>query len=451
MRRSIVCKRVLLVILLLLAGCSSQQPLPTSSSPTRTPVVVIVTNEPAIALTSSNVNAQSLTDLPSTMTPTLRASLTQPVATACAPVVPDGWQEYVLQRGDTLYELAQAFNTSTEELITVNCIENEDAIRAGDVLSVPPFGFTGTMRLRVQPVLAADGGFVLPSQTVTLSLQNAPAGTAYVDFSYLPRSGDNAGVFQLITSDVNLRDGIGTPFAVPDNFYGELVATARNSSGGLLMEERIGPIGLDGVPVPVVQPLSLDVQPARAEGEIFYINAPEVELVISNVPDDAAAVQLGTYDNTNTFSPITTVSGDYRFLLAADAIPLEAVAARALDANNAVLTESPRYILIADAPQPQATSLTILGARYDPLTDTYFLPDDFVILSILSPPTHAARVAFFSGDGQALTTDDDPSDGFSGVFRWQEARGTSVYAQVYDAANTLILTTDRLSVVFTGG
>ncbi|PJF25980.1 MAG: hypothetical protein CUN53_10020, partial [Phototrophicales bacterium] len=51
--------------------------------------------------------------------------------------LPPDWTTYIVQPEDTLFGIAQATATDLVDLLTVNCIESEDQVRAGTVLFVP--------------------------------------------------------------------------------------------------------------------------------------------------------------------------------------------------------------------------------------------------------------------------------------------------------------------------
>jgi hypothetical protein len=53
----------------------------------------------------------------------------------CSP--PDDWYEYTVARGDSLTRIAQATNSTVDELIAANCLDNPNRIRVGDTILVP--------------------------------------------------------------------------------------------------------------------------------------------------------------------------------------------------------------------------------------------------------------------------------------------------------------------------
>jgi hypothetical protein len=51
--------------------------------------------------------------------------------------IPVGWVQYTLQGGDTLGDLAQQTDSSVNDLVTANCLENADSILSGQVIYLP--------------------------------------------------------------------------------------------------------------------------------------------------------------------------------------------------------------------------------------------------------------------------------------------------------------------------
>jgi hypothetical protein len=53
----------------------------------------------------------------------------------CTP--PDDWYEYTVERGDSLTRIAQATNSTVDELIAANCLDDPNRIRVGSIILVP--------------------------------------------------------------------------------------------------------------------------------------------------------------------------------------------------------------------------------------------------------------------------------------------------------------------------
>jgi LysM repeat protein len=88
------------------------------------------TNDNATNGNTTNNSADAPTDVP-------EANTNEPTAIPCT--IPNNWQEgYEVQRGDTLTSIAQSLGMTVTELATGNCLANPNALRAGQMLFVPP-------------------------------------------------------------------------------------------------------------------------------------------------------------------------------------------------------------------------------------------------------------------------------------------------------------------------
>ncbi|MGA0878120.1 MAG: LysM peptidoglycan-binding domain-containing protein [Ilumatobacteraceae bacterium] len=80
--------------------------------------------------------------------PVLRSVPDQTSVIGTTTTLPLFEEMYTIQEGDTLFEIAQAFGVTMDDLISYNAIPNPDAISAGQVLKVPapanPSGVTTT-------------------------------------------------------------------------------------------------------------------------------------------------------------------------------------------------------------------------------------------------------------------------------------------------------------------
>jgi len=120
----------LVSIVLVIGGISLA--LAESASPLETPTQA----PPAVQLSFSTPTAPSV--LSQTETPTATAFPTSTISippTACTP--PSGWFQTIVGSNDTIYTLAQRYNTSEEALKNANCLTSLE-VQPGNVLYVPP-------------------------------------------------------------------------------------------------------------------------------------------------------------------------------------------------------------------------------------------------------------------------------------------------------------------------
>ncbi|HQT00741.1 MAG TPA: LysM peptidoglycan-binding domain-containing protein [Thiobacillus sp.] len=82
----------------------------------------------------------------------VKGSLSQPAETS--PVSADG---YSVQPGDTLFRIARAYGVSVDEIMAVNPSLTGDALRPGQVLSLPAGSQAGLAPARIQPASLASG------------------------------------------------------------------------------------------------------------------------------------------------------------------------------------------------------------------------------------------------------------------------------------------------------
>ena len=144
---------VLLTILLLNTACN----LKSTAAPTETtPVEASPTPETTAAEpTLSTPATPPVVDTPIPALPSLTA--TPRVVNGCA--IPDGWIEYTVAPGDTLYHIAQQYGSSVDELTTGNCLENADSIRVDQIIYVPGSPTSGnTGYLEIYLIALGDNG-----------------------------------------------------------------------------------------------------------------------------------------------------------------------------------------------------------------------------------------------------------------------------------------------------
>lgn len=124
-------KQLLLIVLVLsmvAVACGSDDG---GELPTRVESVVTPTTDESPRIGPDN-------GLPATFTP----APTEPVPTALpvgegGTAGTEGQETYIVQAGDTLAEIAAAFNVTLDALVEANNIENVDVIEVGQVLIIP--------------------------------------------------------------------------------------------------------------------------------------------------------------------------------------------------------------------------------------------------------------------------------------------------------------------------
>ncbi|PWB71612.1 MAG: hypothetical protein C3F07_13590 [Anaerolineales bacterium] len=145
--------------------------------------------------------------------------------------------EYSVLPGDTLAGIAAKFNSLTEDIITVNKIEDANALNVGDVLQIPVNLVTATATLPptstpVTPTVAGQPtqAATTPSAPGTASATCAPAGnTAFVN--------------ELVSLINNARTSNGLPALSVNQ---RLVSTASEHATDMICNNYLSSVGLDG-------------------------------------------------------------------------------------------------------------------------------------------------------------------------------------------------------------
>ncbi len=150
-----------------LINVDDQPPPPPPATATPPPAEPSATAPPAATAT-----------LPPDVTPSPSPVPTTPAPTAtCAPP-PEGWVPYSVQRGDTLFALAESRNTDVDEVMAANCLRSTD-IFVGQELLLPPLpGETATAEPATPSSTAAPTNTSEPpssSATATMSAEPATA------------------------------------------------------------------------------------------------------------------------------------------------------------------------------------------------------------------------------------------------------------------------------------
>ncbi|HEX3032331.1 MAG TPA: LysM peptidoglycan-binding domain-containing protein [Bacillota bacterium] len=116
---------------------SGTTPEPTTTTPeptTTTPEPTTTTPEP----TTTTPEPTTTTPEPTTTTPEPTTTTPEPTTTTPLPTtLPPNTFVYIVQPGDTLYKLAQQFNTTVNVLVALNGITNPNVLSVGQPLLIP--------------------------------------------------------------------------------------------------------------------------------------------------------------------------------------------------------------------------------------------------------------------------------------------------------------------------
>lgn len=117
-------------LILLLTACNLNQIDETSPIETPAPTRTLTLQDAAASAESTvESTVPTLASIP------LLANETEEADKACTP--PDDWYEYTIVRGDNLSRIANLTNSTVDELIAANCLDDPNRIRVGDVILVP--------------------------------------------------------------------------------------------------------------------------------------------------------------------------------------------------------------------------------------------------------------------------------------------------------------------------
>lgn len=158
---------VLLPLVIVTLACGLASPLPTLTPfPTTVATITLAT-----------------TSIASGASPTAPAA-TMTRATGCVPNT--SGVAYRIQPGDTVSALAARTNTTTNNLVTANCLVNANSVAVGQIIYLPrvPATYmpsplpTDTRSMQILQVIPSDGSdpydrYVHPNTTVTLSVATA--------------------------------------------------------------------------------------------------------------------------------------------------------------------------------------------------------------------------------------------------------------------------------------
>ncbi len=143
----------LLLALLVLPNFSGGSELPAAQlQPTGSASQLAHANQPTVQPTAAQQQAQrtqAALRQPTQTTPAQTSSRSQQSSTPQAQQSsesnpPAGSQTYQVQAGDTLWDIAQKFNTTVDAIVAANNLNNADDLQLGQTLIIPPPSSTGT-------------------------------------------------------------------------------------------------------------------------------------------------------------------------------------------------------------------------------------------------------------------------------------------------------------------
>jgi hypothetical protein len=141
-----------------------------TDTPTNTP-----TDTPTVTDTPTDTPTPTWTPLPTIFVPTVLPTYATTTATPC--IHPVGWLPYIVQPGDTLYNLSVRSTISLNDLQTANCILNPAQLIAGQVIYVPA---TFAASPTPNPVDALPYTCTNPAARITSPVSGATVSGAFV-------------------------------------------------------------------------------------------------------------------------------------------------------------------------------------------------------------------------------------------------------------------------------
>ncbi len=163
-----------------------------------------------------------------------------PTRTPIPPNLPRGTKiEYSVLAGDTLAGIAAKFNSKTEDIITLNKIEDANALNVGDVLQIPVNLVTATATLpsTSTPVSPTVEGQSTQATAAATSASGNSGSTACTG------TGNESFVTELQTLINDERAKNNLPALTINQ---KLVLSANSYATDMLCNNYFSPIGLDG-------------------------------------------------------------------------------------------------------------------------------------------------------------------------------------------------------------
>lgn len=237
---------IISVLILATMACSmggNNDPTITPASfgrfPTTTPNIQIVTNTP------SPTTAPSATPFNNNNNPGSGSS-------PCR--IRTDWYLYIVQRGDTLSQIARAVGSDTTTLTNANCLINPNSLEVGQQIRVPrmpqpptitpvpshtPSDVNTVGNITFSEVVNQVGQSVTVASGKTIGLTYPQASASLHHVNFVLRS-PNGTVGDVFAADYNLGDGANVAWTVPSSLQGhQLVAEGYTSNGRLLQMSTV--------------------------------------------------------------------------------------------------------------------------------------------------------------------------------------------------------------------
>ena len=213
---------VLLVLLIFSMACNL-----TTSSSGNDPTPISIGNSLSTSTPTGTPQNTATPGPTATATATTRPFATSTQFVSCVPNTT--WPLYSVQQGDTLGTIAQRTGTTTDVLVSANCLTNPDVISVGQALRVPQIPVAspvvGLFEISPAQILGSGAGVTyLVDPGVLVGLKANATNVVLVNF-YVAEAEGQAGT--LLGTDTNLRDGGAWSWTVPSDASGQVVMWAE--------------------------------------------------------------------------------------------------------------------------------------------------------------------------------------------------------------------------------
>ncbi|MBN1963126.1 MAG: LysM peptidoglycan-binding domain-containing protein [Anaerolineae bacterium] len=237
------------------------------------------------------------------------------------------WPLYTIVAGDTLGEIAERTNTTSETLAAANCLENANLISVGQPLYVPfipappatntplPGGIPNegvidqAGQVMIAPYVGFDGSWYEVQPNVQLTLSWPEAEGARVEFFLAPTGTGSQGI--VIGADGYLADGASVGWSVTPGMSGLLYARGYAGDGIIQTLGTVGFYTVDDAPA-VVDLGYVSLTPYLSYNQTLYqLQAGTlVTLTWADARRDSARVVFYLRDLNQNGSPLVIIGVD---------------------------------------------------------------------------------------------------------------------------------------------